>query len=77
MPRCLNCDNTDRFVSSQVVSSRRHSEPHGLTGQFSSHGSVTHLENNNISQKTLNEAWQTPEKYFDTCHSCGSQKLLW
>lgn len=77
MPRCLNCGNTNRFVSSQIVSSRRHHEPHGLAGQFSDHGSIVHLENNNASLESFNEAWQTPEKYFDTCHNCGSQNLLW
>lgn len=77
MPRCLNCDNTKRFVSSQFFSSKKHYEPHGLAGQFSDNGSIVHIENNNISLESFNKAWQTPEKYFDTCHNCGSQNLMW
>ncbi len=77
LPRCLNCGNSERFVSSYIVSSRKFNEPHGMAAKFTKNGGLAHLENNNAPSEIYNEAYQTPEKYFDTCHNCGSTNLLW
>jgi hypothetical protein len=77
VPRCLNCGNTERFASSLIVSSRQYHEPYGMSAKFNQDGGLVHLENNNAPFETYNQAYKTPEKYFDTCHTCGSTNLLW
>ncbi len=77
MPRCLNCGNTERFVSSQITSSKHFHQPHGMAGQFTETGDLAHLENNNAPLEIYDQALQAPEHVFDTCHNCGSTNVRW
>lgn len=78
VPRCLNCGNETSFISSSIQSGTpwMSTENSAVAAHFAD-GQVRHVENHGASHDIIDEAFQRPESYFDTCHQCGSTNLQW
>lgn len=79
MPYCRNCGNAESLASSQFSPSAETAAapPWGLLGNFDTKGQLTTMECQGASLDNAQEAFEEPEKYFDTCPLCGSQKINW
>lgn len=78
MPRCLNCGNSTHFSCNKVPKSQpwNNGPNSGLVALFDE-GSLISLENQGASYEDLTGAWSSPHLYFNSCNSCGSDKIVW
>ena len=77
LPRCLNCGNVSTFHNSGYRPIPQLHDSVGLAAYFSEDGSVRHIENRNAPHELVDNAWKSPEGYFDTCAMCESQNITW
>jgi len=78
MPRCLNCGNSTLFCSTKFPKGFPwNGGPNsGLVALFDG-GSLIGLENMGVFYEELTSAWTSPYLYFNSCSSCGSDKIIW
>lgn len=78
MPRCLNCGNSTHFSSTKVPKGLpwNNGPNSGLVALFHE-GSILSMENHGASYEDLSNAWASPYLYFNSCSSCGSDKIVW
>ncbi|WP_418789965.1 hypothetical protein [Phosphitispora sp. TUW77] len=79
MPKCAKCGNSFSFGCSAIpsVTPAANGLVSGLIGNFDQQGHITEMDSliNNLDQ--VQEAWEFPEEFFDTCYECGSNEIIW
>lgn len=79
MPFCRNCGNAASLASSKFSpeAETAAAPPWGILANFSNEGSLTTMECQGASLDDAQEAFEEPEKFFDTCPVCGSHEISW
>ncbi len=79
MPRCARCGNTLSFGSTYVppVAPTANGPVSGLVADFDRDGYITEMESLGADLDTAQEAWESPEEYFNICYQCGSEQVIW
>ncbi len=78
MPTCQECGNNLAFSSSKVSTEVPCANPpFPLQANFATSGQLESIEYAGNEDQIVKDAWEHPEIFFDTCGTCGSQKLEW
>jgi len=79
MPKCAECGNSYSFGSSGAppAAPTANGPVSGLIANFDEDGYITEMDCLVNDLDMAQDAWETPEEYFDTCYECGSNKIIW
>lgn len=79
MPKCMDCGNHESFCSSSFppVAPTANGPISSLVATFTDGDYIDEMESLGADIDQAQEAWESPEEYFDTCYQCGSKNIEW
>jgi len=79
VPKCVRCGNTFSFGSSGVppAAPAANGPVSGLIANFDEQGYITEMDSMANNLDLVQEAWEMPKEFFDTCYECGSNEIIW